>query len=37
LIMKILQYSGISIREADVYTFAKREELEQSQQSQTTK
>jgi hypothetical protein len=37
LIAKILQYSGISIREADVYTFAKREELEQSQQSQTTK
>jgi len=38
LITKILQYSGISIREADVYTFAKREELEQSQsQTQTTK
>lgn len=36
LITKILQYSGISIREADVYTFAKREELEQSQ-TQTTK
>jgi hypothetical protein len=36
LITKILQYSGISIREADVYTFAKREELEQSQ-NQTTK
>lgn len=36
LIAKILQYSGISIREADVYTFAKREELEQSQ-TQITK
>jgi hypothetical protein len=31
LVVKILQYAGISIRENDVYSFAKREELEDNQ------
>jgi len=30
LVAKILQYSGMSIRENDIYSFAKREETEQS-------
>jgi len=32
LIMKILQYAGVSIREADVYKFAQDETLEENQQ-----
>lgn len=32
LIQKILQYAGVSIREADVYMFGKTEEREQQQQ-----
>ena len=32
LIMKILQYAGVSIREADVYAFAKDETAEENQQ-----
>lgn len=31
VVVKVLQYCGISIREADVYTFAKREEIENNQ------
>ena len=30
--MKILQYAGVSIREADVYAFAKDETAEENQQ-----
>lgn len=32
LVIKILEYAGISIREADVYAFAKKEETEKSAQ-----
>ena len=32
LIIKILQYAGVSIREADIYTFAKDETTEENQQ-----
>ena len=34
LVIKILQYSGISIREADIFQFAKVEEQSQNQQEQ---
>jgi len=30
--MKILQYAGVSIREADVYQFANAEETKENQQ-----
>jgi len=33
-VVKILQYAGISIRENEVYTYAKIEEREASQQQQ---
>jgi len=33
LILKILQYAGVSIREADVYNFANQEEIEITQQN----
>ena len=32
LVMKILQYAGVSIREADVYQFANGEETKENQQ-----
>jgi hypothetical protein len=34
LVIKILQYSGISIREADIVQAAKSEELQDAQQKQ---
>ena len=34
LILKILQYAGVSIREADVYSFAQSEEQQDNQEQQ---